>query len=389
MRFGRAVKWSRNVDKQLQRWREPNRRRILIDARRSMEYAMMAPVHRALATDSRITFHFMSSEDPGRVAEIYREATQPVRIVSSATAARTRYDAYLAADLLWAKLPRGTRRIQMFHGVAGKWGKIYDQPERSMRQWHRLFFINRRRLANHIASGAIDADSPATRLIGMPKVDCLVDGSLDRDDELLSLGIDHNRRTVLYAPTWTPYSSLNVMGEEVVRQLVEAGYAVIVKLHDHSRDPEFVHSGSVDWRARLEPILRQGGGCLANGSNACPYLAAADVLITDHSSVGFEYMLLNRPLVRIEMPELIARTSIHPDYVALMADASTTVRDAAETVAAVDQSLADPALQSPARTAVTEELFYKPGTATARAVKELYEVIELEPQLEADRALTL
>jgi hypothetical protein len=49
-----------------------------------------------------------------------------------------------------------------------------------MREWHRLFFVNERRLRNFIAAGAIDADSPAIRLVGMPKADCLVDGSIDR-----------------------------------------------------------------------------------------------------------------------------------------------------------------------------------------------------------------
>ena len=50
-----------------------------------------------------------------------------------------------------------------------------------MRRWHRFFFVNRRRMRNFISAGAIDASSDAPRLVGMPKVDCLVDGSLQRD----------------------------------------------------------------------------------------------------------------------------------------------------------------------------------------------------------------
>ena len=76
---------------------------------------------------------------------------------------------------MWAPLLRDTARIQIFHGVGGKYG--FDAPDRSMREWHRLFFVNERRLRNFIACGAIDADSPAIRLVGMPKVDCLVDGT--------------------------------------------------------------------------------------------------------------------------------------------------------------------------------------------------------------------
>jgi len=215
--------------------------------------------------------------------------------------------------------------------------------------------------------------------VGYPKLDCLVDGSLDRDEILRSLGIDPGRRTVLYAPTWSQYSSLNDIGEELVRRLCEAGYAVIVKLHDRSRDGAQIHSGGVDWVSRLKPLLDKYNGHLASGSDASPYLAAADALITDHSSVGFEYLLLDRPLIRIESPELIAATNIHPAYVSLMAEASTTVRNVAEALIAVERGLAAPRDKAASRKAVADELFYRPGTATRRAVRELYEVIELDP----------
>ena len=105
-------------------------------------------------------------------------------MLSPRAAMMKRFDAYVAADFVWATLPRGTRRVQMFHGVAGKWSQVYDRPGTSMRQWDRLFFINRRRLQNYIASGAIESGSSAIRLVGMPKSDCLVDGSLSRDGVL-------------------------------------------------------------------------------------------------------------------------------------------------------------------------------------------------------------
>ena len=353
-----------------------------------MNYAVMAPIHRAVQ-DPRVTFLFTASEQPAAAKTIYKEIEDPIKVISPARASLMKFGAYLAADMLWVTLPRGTRRILMFHGVAGKYSRIYDTPDRSMREWDRLFFINRRRMENYIRVGAIDADSPALRLVGYPKLDCLVDGTFSRDDVLNEIGIDPSRPTVLYAPTWSPYSSLNAMGEDLVRALVAAGYAVIVKLHDRSRDSEFKHSGGIDWPSRLEPILRAGSGWLADGSDACPYLAAADVLITDHSSVGFEYLLLDRPIIRIEMPELIANTDINPDYVELLREASTTVRDVGETITAVERCFIDARSLSESRRAVAAELFYEPGTATARAVRELYEVIELElPVTETDARLS-
>ncbi|HET6889612.1 MAG TPA: CDP-glycerol glycerophosphotransferase family protein [Pyrinomonadaceae bacterium] len=343
-----------------------------------MNYGTIAPVVERLQQDPRIQLYFTASENPANTAAIYSEANQPFKIVSPRAAAFIRFDAYLAADFLWVKLPRGTRRVQTFHGVAGKYRTIYDSPSESMRGWDRLHFINERRLRHFIEIGAIDADSPAARLIGMPKLDCLVDGSLNRNDVLTSLGIDPSRRTVMYAPTWSPYSSLSVMGEELVKALGEAGYAVIGKLHDRSRETGYVNSGGVDWGARLEPLLQSTGGMLATGGNSSKYLPGADLMITDHSSLGFEYLLLDRPLIRIELPELIEKTDIEPIYVELLARASTTALSVKETVKAVEQAFIDPQTNSKERQSVADEMFYKPGSATERAVVEMYEVLELD-----------
>jgi hypothetical protein len=168
------------------------------------------------------------------------------------------------------------------------------------------------------------------------------------------------------------------MGQELVEGLVSAGYAVIVKLHDRSHDPQHANSGGVDWVSRLEPLLSSSGGHLARGIDSCPYLAAADVMITDHSSVGFEYLLLDRPLVRIEVPTLLAEANVNPEYVKLLTEASTTVKTSAEAIGAVEQSLSRPRDKSETRRAVATELFHSAGNATSLAVKELYELLDLD-----------
>jgi CDP-glycerol glycerophosphotransferase (TagB/SpsB family) len=379
MKSRQIVSRVRALDTRFQRFFHPDRRRILINAGLPMEFSMIEPIHRRLSQDPRVEFFFTSSIHPDNIRRIFADAGDGIRIISPARAALMKFDAYLAADFIWTKLPRGTRRIQTFHGVAGKYSNVYDRPDHSLREWDRLFFINQRRLNNFIAAGAIDAGSPAICLIGMPKADCLVDGSLQRDDILRSLAIDPSRRTVLYAPTWTPYASLNAIGEELIEQLGRAGFCVIVKLHDNSRDADPRNSGGINWVERLTPIIRKHEGHLAARGTIAPYLVAADVMISDHSSAGFEYLLLDRPLIRIEMPELIARTNIPPDYVDLLVKASTTVRNTAETVKGVESAYADPAQLSMQRKAVADDLFYKPGTATTRALAELYKVIELSP----------
>ncbi len=376
---------ARGLDVRWQRARRPHARTVIFDARSAMEYGMMAPVHRRLRADSRIGTGLMSSARPDQVSKIFREAPRAVPVLSPREAMLKRFDAYVAADFVWATLPRGTRRVQMFHGVAGKFRREYDSPDTSMRRWDALFFINRRRLRNYIASGAIDPDSPAIRLVGMPKVDVLVDGTLRRNDVLASRGIDPSPTTVMYAPTWTRFSSLNAIGEEVVAALIDAGYTVLVKLHDLSLDPAYVNSGGVDWKARLLPILARGTGHLIADGDATRWLAGADVLITDHSSIGFEYLLLDRPVIRIVMPQLISGADIAGEYVDLLAAASTPVERASEVVPAVAAALRSPECLSAARRALAAELFHDPGGATGRATDALYALMDLDVPAHAMR----
>jgi hypothetical protein len=90
-------------------------------------------------------------------------------------------------------------------------------------------------------------------------------------------------------------------------------------------------------------------------------------------------LLRDRPLVRIHRPELIRDANIHADYVELLASVSESVTTVAETLAAVERGLAAPDALSETRRAVAADLFYRPGGATARAIRGLYEAIDLEP----------
>jgi CDP-glycerol glycerophosphotransferase (TagB/SpsB family) len=90
--------------------------------------------------------------------------------------------------------------------------------------------------------------------------------------------------------------------------------------------------------------------------------------VTDHSSVGFEYLILDRPLIVYDVPELVAAARINPEKVRLLQSAATVVRTPEEVGRAATAALRDAALLSPVRRRVAEQMFYDPGHATERAV---------------------
>src|SRR5215218_2626951 len=110
----------RKADISLSRRLSSNLRRVLVDARTPMNFAVIAPIWRALKADRRIEFYFTSTDPANQAENVFKEQKGIGNIIKAGRAALTRFDAYLAADLIWAKLPRGAPRVYMFHGVAGK-----------------------------------------------------------------------------------------------------------------------------------------------------------------------------------------------------------------------------------------------------------------------------
>jgi glycosyltransferase involved in cell wall biosynthesis len=355
------------------------RQRILFEAASPMSLAVFAPVLRHMKDDPRLEFWFTSCDRSWTPQAIFGPAHLTGRVVSPDTVRWMKFDGYINTDfwdMTW--LPRGTKRVHFFHGVAGKYG--LDAPVRIapvVATFDRLLFPNRDRLRRYAEAGLVDADSARAALIGYPKVDCLVDGSLNRSETLARAGADASRPTVLYAPTWSPYSSLNSVGHQLIAALGHLDVNIIVKLHDRSYDSTARGSGGVDWRRRLRHVCERHGAHLVHDADASPWLHAADLLITDHSSVGFEFMLLDRPVVVLDSPDLLAHARVNPDKVTMLRGAAHVVRQIGELGATVAAALANPAEHHVQRTRVADALFYCPGSATARAVQCIYNLLEL------------
>jgi glycosyltransferase involved in cell wall biosynthesis len=354
-------------------------RRVLFEAASPMSLAVVGPVLRHLRRDPRLEFWFTSCDRAWTPHAIFGPSDITERVVTPDDVRWAKFDAYINTDfwdMTW--LPRRTRRIHFFHGVAGKYG--LDAPVKIapvVATFDRLMFPNRDRLRRYAEAGLIDGDSPQAALIGYPKVDCLVDGSLKRTDTLARLVTDPKAPTVLYAPTWSPYSSLNTIGREVIAALGQLGVNVIVKLHDRSYDVTTRGSGGVDWRRSLRRVCERYGAHLVQDADASPWLHAADLLVTDHSSVGFEFMLLDRPIVVLDRPELIAHARVNPDKVTMLQNAASVVRAANEIGPAVRAALDHPAEHRSERRRIADELFFCPGSATTRAVEAVYELLAM------------
>jgi hypothetical protein len=87
-------------------------------------------------------------------------------------------------------------------------------------------------------------------------------------------------------------------------------------------------------------------------------------------------MLLDRPVVVVDCPELIAKARVNAAKVALLRRASE-VTPAHAVAAAVSRALGAPRRHSDERCRIASELFYRAGGAGARAVRCVYSILGL------------
>jgi hypothetical protein len=338
-------------------------RDVLFELRTPVYQAVLGPVSEALASRSGLRV-WHTSEYPDRIAPLVPRGT----FLTHREVEWRHFDLYANGDP-WAaaRLRRCSHRINFFHGVAGKYD--LDTPAglpMGFEYYDRVAFINRDRMQRYLYAAIV---TPAQAvLLGYPKLDRLANGGWDAARIRAQAGLLDDRPTVLYAPTYSTASSLHLAGEAIVSSLAASGFNVLVKLHDRSLDADPRYTGGIDWRARMGALEQPGRVRFVEGADASPWLVAADLMVTDHSSIGFEYFVLDRPLIVFDAPDLAREARINPEKIALLRSAASVVSSADDLVQAAHAELADPARLSSVRKRVASELFHRPGTATERAV---------------------
>lgn len=355
-------------------------RTVLFPASTPLSYAVFGPLARGLAADPRVAI-FVTARHGG--ARLARECLDvPFRYVPNPIAPFRRFDLAVASGFYF-RPRRRMLQVQIFHGVSPKNYAVRDE----VRRFDRLFLIGEYHRRKFVRAGLLGEEDPRGLRIGMPKTDRLVHPdavtlAFIRDLHLEPLP------TVVYAPTrsGSAGSSLDGKGLAMVDRLLEMPVNVLVKLHDRS-SRRFRSRLAVDFEAELSrreshPRLR-----FIRHHDVIPSLVAADLLVSDLSSVTGEYLLRDRPIVYLAVPgheEKVRRGSGQrfgaddPEDLDYLRAAGEVVDTPAALARAVERGLADPAARGPERRERAARLFYHPGAATPRALAALRHVLGLE-----------
>lgn len=358
--------------------RTPRSRRILFAGYAPVHYVCFKPLYDRLRRLPGVEVTLSGGregtgpdETPLTARQLYQPFRIPPRRVIALDAVRRQsFDLVFCAHVSGYFPKHDEGRIQLFHGVSFRNMAV----RRDVLVYDHLFVVGPYMRRLFTDQQLLRETDPRLVPIGFPKLDRLVDGSLDRRRILRRLGLSGRRPVVLYAPTGQKDNSLEHMGEAVIERLRRTGkYDVLIKLHDHPRDRV------TNWPERLRPLLDRHTR-LVHDYDVVPYLFVADLLVTDASSVSNEYSLMNRPMVFLDVPQMLE--TMQKKGVALDLDTwgrkgGVTVRWPDEAVEAVEWSLAHPRHGSPTRRAMARDLFYNPGRAADAAMSWIRERLGL------------
>ena len=123
---------------------------------------------------------------------------------------------------------------------------------------------------------------------GLPRTDYFFKQALlahRREDLRLKLNLNDNQRVALYAPTYRDNQLEEYKLPLDFKQLSESlpDFHFLVKLHPAVKESNITHSKNVtnvSYGYKIEDLM-----------------ATSDLLITDYSSIPFEYSILNKPMV--------------------------------------------------------------------------------------------
>lgn len=348
--------------------------RILFTGYAPVHYLCFKPLHDRLrpvpGVEVFVSGGLERETDAGTVHDheaMYGPLGLPADEVLSVEQIRERDFDFLFAGNTTLITPRSVgAKVQIFHGVSFR-NRAIRPANMTCDHYFVVGPYMRRRFAE---TGLLPEGDPRALEIGFMKTDRLVDGSLDRRALMREAGIDGTRPVVLYAPTGQKRNSLETTGERVLEKLVESDrFDVVVKLHDHPKITK------IDWHQRLSklngPHFR-----VSREPDVIRLLSMADLLMTDASSVSSEYSLLDRPMIFLDVPELLERSERKQDS---MLDLETwgrkggaIVGDPDDIVDAVADGLARPETHRHVRRAMAADIFYNPGHATDRAFEWLH-----------------
>lgn len=178
-------------------------------------------------------------------------------------------------------------KVQIFHGLAGE-----KKGHFRIRKYFDLYLTQGPYFTDRFADLARKHKDFKVIETGWPKLDQLFNEREKYKNEKLELLKKHNtKRIVLYAPTFSPSLTSAIKLKDEIFKLVNDENLLLIKFHD-LMDKTIID----DYKQACKSIRNVE---IVEDNNIIKYLILADIMISDTSSVVYEFLLLDKPVITL------------------------------------------------------------------------------------------
>ena len=190
------------------------------------------------------------------------------------------------------------------------------------------------------------------RETGWPKLDLLFPIP-NADEKKDTLGLNPDKKLILYAPTFSPkYTSADDLFGSIQESQV-LGHEWVVKFHDLEKN-----ATAERYRTLNSDLFK-----IIEDKDILPWMGAADLLITDTSSVAYEFLLLDRPIITYQ-------ASAHFEK-------GMDITEPEHLIGAITRSIEDPGEYKESRKDVLSDIHpYSDGQSAERLISTISNVLQ-------------
>lgn len=138
---------------------------------------------------------------------------------------------------------------------------------------------------------------PYIRVVGNLFIDKVIDTKNRKPGIFKIKNLDHNKTTIVIASSWRNISLIHNFGLELMEKLpgLAKQYNIIITIHYHNY--YFRYPECLDWKNILGKIDIENVCVIEPGTEPYHYLAQADLLIMDMTSLGLYFPICGKPII--------------------------------------------------------------------------------------------
>ncbi|MFH1850928.1 MAG: CDP-glycerol glycerophosphotransferase family protein [Candidatus Neomarinimicrobiota bacterium] len=251
--------------------------------------------------------------------------------------------------------------ILMYHGTSDKIPRVSAQVAGQFDYYFLTGPKNEQKLAG---AAGINWDSERLIRTGNWMFDSIVNNNYDVDEIRRKYDItDTSRPTVLYAPTWSYGGGTLFNNFENFITTIPEQYNLIIR-------PHYAERKYIPKLARMVPAKFKQRVSFVNSANIFKYhfmenLFIADLLLSDTSSMVYEYLIMRRPLIicATESPEVSQN-----DYGTNIADQVDKYRPGDDVMKMIKKNLDDKSIRNDMDKLLHHFFYFNDGKSTQRCI---------------------